>query len=84
MVFLLLFVNLSSFALMFYDKYMAQTGQWRVPERILFGFVLAGGGIGGCLGMKVFRHKTRKPMFTIGFPLITIIEYVLFLMLWIF
>lgn len=75
MWFYLFVINLGTFGLMWADKRSAQGGGWRVPERTLFGFVLAGGGIGGILGMRFFRHKTRKPMFYIGFPTITIIEY---------
>ena len=41
------------------DKRRAKKGKWRIPERVLIGFSLLGGGIGGWLGMKLFRHKTR-------------------------
>ena len=41
------------------DKCRAKRGKWRIPERVLIGFSLLGGGIGGWLGMKLFRHKTR-------------------------
>ena len=41
------------------DKRRAKRGKWRIPERVLIGFSLLGGGIGGWLGMKLFRHKTR-------------------------
>ena len=42
------------------DKRRAKRGKWRIPERVLIGFSLLGGGIGGWLGMKLFRHKTRR------------------------
>ena len=38
---------------------------------------LAGGGIGTIAGMYTFRHKTKKPKFTIGMPTILIAEIVL-------
>ena len=41
------------------DKRRAKRGKWRIPERVLIGFSLLGGGVGGWLGMKLFRHKTR-------------------------
>ena len=37
---------------------------------------ILGGGIGGIAGMYTFRHKTQKPRFVIGFPLILIIEII--------
>ena len=39
--------------------------------------VLLGGGIGGIAGMYIFRHKTKKAKFYIGFPLILICEILL-------
>ena len=41
------------------DKRRSKRDKWRIPERVLIGFSLLGGGIGGWLGMKLFRHKTR-------------------------
>jgi len=75
MAILIMCINLAAFLLIGYDKHLAQTGQWRIPEKTLFGFVLAGGGLGGCLGMRVFHHKTKKLKFRVGFPLIFIVEY---------
>ena len=62
---------------MWFDKHEAKIGDWRVPERTLFLLVLLGGGIGGIAGMYVFRHKTRKWYFKIGFPAILIMQIVL-------
>ena len=42
---------------------------------------LLGGGIGTISGMYTFRHKTKKPKFTIGMPAILILEVVLFIYL---
>ncbi len=46
-----------------YDKRQAQRKGWRIPERILHGYALLGGFAGAWLGMVIFRHKTRKPIF---------------------
>ena len=62
---------------MWYDKHEARTGQWRVSEKALFLFALAGGSIGGIIGMKVFHHKTQKWYFKLGFPAILILQIVL-------
>lgn len=41
------------------DKKKAIDGQWRTKEKTLLGLSLAGGALGGLLGMKLFRHKTK-------------------------
>lgn len=73
----ILIINVITFFLMWFDKHEAKIGDWRVPERTLFLLVLLGGGIGGIAGMYVFRHKTRKWYFKIGFPAILIMQIVL-------
>jgi len=70
----LLVVNLWAFVLMGVDKRRARKDLWRVKERTLFLPVLLGGGVGGILGMKVFRHKTKHWYFRFGFPAILILE----------
>ena len=56
-------LNFLNFLLFGYDKVQAKRGGWRIPERVLLGLNLFGGGIGGLAGMLVFRHKTRKNIF---------------------
>lgn len=70
----LLAVNLALFAVMGADKRRARRHMRRVPERTLFALCLAGGGVGGVLGMYAFRHKTRHLKFAVGFPLILLLE----------
>ena len=72
----ILIINVITFFIMWFDKHEAKIGDWRVPERTLFLLVLLGGGIGGIAGMYVFRHKTRKWYFKIGFPAILIMQIV--------
>ncbi len=72
----LLVINLITFLAMGIDKYKAKKGHWRTPEKTLFMLVVLGGGIGGIAGMYLFRHKTKKPRFYIGFPMILIIEII--------
>lgn len=67
-------VNLLAFALMGVDKSRAVRGGWRIPEVQLFLFPLLGGAPGGLLGMLVFHHKTRKPLFRYGFLALTAAE----------
>lgn len=72
----LIIINLVSFLAMYIDKKRAKWGKWRIKESTLFILVLLGGGIGGIAGMYVFRHKTKKPRFVIGFPAILITEII--------
>ncbi len=64
-------VNLLLFFVMGADKSRARRHARRVPERTLFALCAAGGGLGGMLGMWIFRHKTRHLTFVLGFPLIS-------------
>ena len=70
----LLVVNIIAFLAMGIDKWKAKREAWRIPEQTLMSLVLIGGGIGGIAGMYVFRHKTQKPRFFIGFPVILFAE----------
>lgn len=70
----LIIINLIAFLAMFIDKKRAKWGKWRIKESVLFTLVLLGGGVGGIAGMYIFRHKTKKPRFFIGFPAILIFE----------
>lgn len=70
----LIIINIITFAAMGIDKKRAKFGKWRISEYTLFILVLLGGGIGGIAGMYVFRHKTKKTRFVIGFPMILIFE----------
>jgi uncharacterized membrane protein YsdA (DUF1294 family) len=57
------------------DKIKAKDGKWRIPESKL---ILAAvfGIIGGLLGMLVCHHKTKKPKFAVGLPLIFFAEII--------
>lgn len=70
-------INLIGFLVMGIDKFKAQKGYWRTPEKTIFTITLLGGGIGTVTGMYVFRHKTKKLKFTIGLPTILISEIAL-------
>ena len=66
----LLIINAAAFLLMLADKHRARKKLWRVPENIFLLFALLGGSVGILAGMYAFRHKTRKPKFYIGVPVI--------------
>lgn len=66
----LFLINAAGFLLMLIDKRRAIKNRWRIPEKTLLLFALLGGGFGVLLGMKLARHKTKKPVFSIGVPII--------------
>ena len=70
-------MNLLLFFLMGRDKAAAKSGTRRTPETTLLALAVLGGSDGGVLGMVFFRHKTRKPAFRIGLPLILIVQLLL-------
>ncbi len=63
-------INIAAFAAMGIDKARARSHMWRIPEATLFLLAIAGGSVGSVAGMRFFRHKTKKPAFRIGMPLI--------------
>lgn len=67
-------INLIGFMIMGIDKKKARIGAWRIPEKVLFGTALLGGGLGAWIGMYVFRHKTKHWYFKYGLPVIFIVE----------
>lgn len=67
-------INLFALGAFGIDKYRAVKGKWRIPERTLFLLAAAGGSAGALLGMFIFHHKTQKPKFTIGIPLILAVQ----------
>lgn len=70
----LLGINLAGFISMFVDKQRARRKVFRISELTLLLFAIFGGSIGSLLGMQVFRHKTQKPLFYIGIPVILLIQ----------
>ena len=77
----LLIINLIGLLIMYIDKRRAKYGKWRIPERTLLTVALLGGSIGTIAGMYLFKHKTKKLKFTLGFPTILISELVIIIYL---
>lgn len=73
----LLSINLLGLLIMYIDKKKAKYGRWRISEKTLLIIALLGGSIGTMIGMRLFRHKTQKLKFTLGFPTILISEIVI-------
>lgn len=72
-------VNLLALALFGIDKYRAKRGGQRIPELWLLLVAVIGGSVGAIGGMLSFRHKTRKPRFSVGLPVILGLQVVFML-----
>ncbi|HIT90294.1 MAG TPA: DUF1294 domain-containing protein [Candidatus Merdenecus merdavium] len=79
----LIFINTIGFLSMGYDKYKAKKQLWRTKEKTLFFIAIIGGSVGSILGMQVFRHKTKHLSFTLGFPIIFLIQFAAIFLYWI-
>lgn len=75
----LLIMNFIAFFAMWIDKRKAKYGKYRISESTLLILATIGGGVGALIGMYKFRHKTQKPRFYIGIPVIMIVEVLIIL-----
>ena len=73
----LLTINAVTFLIMLYDKYMAKKQLRRVPESTLLALAGIGGSLGCLLAMYTVRHKTRKPKFKYGIPILLTVQLLL-------
>ena len=79
-----LVINAVAFGMMGVDKHRARLRAAgadertvrRIPEATLIGVAALGGSLGCLLGMRFFRHKTLKPKFFIGVPVILALQMV--------
>lgn len=72
----LLIINLIGFLVMLIDKNRAIHHEWRISEKNLLLVSLIGGSIGMFTGMYVFKHKTKHLKFTLGVPVIFILQII--------
>ena len=70
----LILINLVAIVITAHDKLAAVKHRRRTPERTLMLIAAIGGAPAMYLTMLVIRHKTRKPLFMIGIPLILVLE----------
>ena len=70
----LLIINAIGFLLMLADKYKARKNLWRIPEVTLLTAAALGGSLGCLLGMYTVRHKTKHLKFTVGIPVILVLQ----------
>ena len=75
-------INIVGFFAMLIDKKKAKKQSYRISEKALLTIALIGGSIGSICGMYKFRHKTKKPAFYIGFPVILILQIISVIYFW--
>lgn len=80
----LLIINAAGFLLMLVDKFKAKKNLWRIPEATLMGVAAIGGSIGSLAGMYTFRHKTKHPKFTVGIPVILVLQIAAAIVLYVY
>lgn len=76
LVYYLVIINFISVIAYGVDKINAFTGRSRIRIVTLLGLAFAGGSVGALLAMYFFRHKTKKDYFSVGIPLIIIMQVV--------
>ena len=76
-LFYFILINLVGIIVMAYDKRRAVMRKWRVPEANLFFIALIFGSLGSIIGMYLFHHKTKHLKFTLGMPLILLIQVII-------
>jgi len=77
----LLLINVLGCILMLADKRKAVKKRRRIPEATLMGVAFLGGSLGTLLGMRLFRHKTLHPKFSIGVPVLLALHMIAWIIL---
>lgn len=76
----LILVNLSGLILMGLDKKKARSHSRRTAENLFMLIAAIGGSLGVYCGIWIFNHKTRKLKFTLGIPIMALIEFAIVLL----
>lgn len=73
-IYYLFIINIIAFIIVYIDKQKAIKKQWRIKESTIILISIIGGSIGTYLSMYSFRHKTKHLKFTLGIPIIILIQ----------
>ena len=73
-------INVFAIFITVHDKNAAKRGSWRTKERTLMLIAALGGAPAMYLTMLTIHHKTRKPLFMVGIPLIFLLELAAFIL----
>ena len=69
-------INFVAFVMFAIDKVNAAEHKSRIRIVTLLGVAFIGGSVGGLMAMYLLHHKTKKDYFTVGIPLIMIMQVV--------
>ena len=75
-------INLAAVIMTIYDKKAARYKLWRVPERTLLLVAALSGCVVMYVTMRLLHHKTRKPKFMVGIPLIILAQLAIAVVIW--
>ena len=67
-------ISLVSAVVTISDKRRAKSGRRRCPEKVLLLLSALGGSGAMLITMKIIRHKTQKPKFMVGIPIIILLQ----------
>lgn len=81
-IYFLLLWNAMVFLIYGYDKFQAKRKGWRIAEYKLLLLAFLMGGAGALAAMLLFRHKTQKPMFQFGVPMLFLLNIALLYFIW--
>ncbi len=70
----IIIINVITYIVYAYDKHQAREHKWRVRESTLLLLPLFMGSIGALTAMYTLRHKTKHIKFTLGVPLLLIVN----------
>lgn len=72
----LILISLISVIVTAADKVKAKRVSRRVPEATLMLLSVLGGSLAMLITMIIIRHKTKHPKFTVGIPVIIVLQIV--------
>ena len=70
----LIVINVTTLITYGVDKRKAIKDKWRIQEKTLLILAVIGGSVGAFAGMHLFHHTTNKWKFSIGVPLIFLLQ----------
>lgn len=71
-------INAIAFFMFGTDKRRAVKLKRRISEAALIAVCILGGSAGGLAAMAAFHHKTNHKKFTVGVPVILLIQWILY------
>lgn len=82
LIIFLVLMNITAFIVCGEDKLKAVNHARRISEKMLWFLALVGGSVGVLVGMRIFRHKTKKLSFQAMLAIIILAQIWLVSRLW--